>query len=56
MMISEDKIMIMVEDVIGDMVFKLMGGVHVNPIKPIVEHAYYGHPQRKRKTPLCGTR
>ena len=54
MMINEEKIMIVVEDMIGDMVVELMG-VHVSPIKPIVEHAYYGHPQWKRKTPSCGT-
>ncbi|KAL6312530.1 hypothetical protein AAG906_021245 [Vitis piasezkii] len=31
------------------------GGLHVSPIEPIVEHAYHGHPQRKRKAPSCGT-
>ena len=31
------------------------GGVHIIPIEPIVEHSYHGHPQRKRKTPSCGT-
>ena len=31
------------------------GGVHVSLIEPIVEHAYYGCPQRKRKAPLCST-
>ena len=31
------------------------GGVHVNPIEPIMEHAYHGHPQRKMKTSSCGT-
>ncbi|KAL6324572.1 hypothetical protein AAG906_013384 [Vitis piasezkii] len=31
------------------------GGVHVSPIEPIVEHAYHGRPQRKRKAPLCNT-
>ena len=30
-------------------------GVHVSPIEPIVEHAYHGRPQQKKKTPLCGT-
>ena len=25
------------------------GGVHVSPIEPIVEHAYHGRPQQKRK-------
>ena len=48
--------MIVVEDMVGDVVVELMGGgVHVNPIEPIVEHSYHGHPQRKRKTPSCGT-
>ena len=30
-------------------------GVHVSPIEPIVEHAYHERPQRKKKTPSCGT-
>ena len=30
-------------------------GVHVSPIEPIVEHAYHGRPQWKRKAPSCGT-
>ena len=29
--------------------------VHVSPIEPIVEHAYHGRPQLKRKTLSCGT-
>ena len=28
-------------------------GVYVNPIEPIVEYAYHGHPQQKRKGPSC---
>ena len=31
------------------------GGLHVSPIDPIVEHAYHGRPQRKRKAPSCST-
>ena len=31
------------------------GGLHVSPIKPIVEHTHHRCPLRKRKAPSCGT-
>ena len=54
--------MIVVEDVVEDMVIEHKGGreggggrVHVSTIEPIVEHVDHGYPQRKRRTPSCGT-